>query len=112
MRRVNNQLISYATTCHAQCRAKRISSKQDDSALTVDRLLGDLVLCGTVNQVLALREEIGGFGELACAGMDLVDRKLGERSMALMAEQVMPKVNAALQQRGNAAQPYNAQPVA
>ncbi|MSQ87986.1 MAG: LLM class flavin-dependent oxidoreductase [Betaproteobacteria bacterium] len=75
-------------------------AEEEDAALTVDRLLEDLVLCGTVNQVvdqiLALREEIGDFGELVYAGMDFVDRKLAERSMELMATQVMPKVNAAL----------------
>jgi alkanesulfonate monooxygenase SsuD/methylene tetrahydromethanopterin reductase-like flavin-dependent oxidoreductase (luciferase family) len=76
------------------------SAEEDDSLLTVDRMLDDLVLCGTVNQVvdqiLALREQVGDFGELVYAGMDFVDRKLGERSMELMATQVMPKVNAAI----------------
>ena len=75
-------------------------AEEDDSLLTVDRMLDDLVLCGTVNQVvdqiLALREQVGDFGELVYAGMDFVDRKLGERSMELMATQVMPKVNAAI----------------
>ena len=77
-------------------------AEEDDAALTLERVLDDLVLCGTVNQVvdqvLALREEIGDFGELVYAGMDVVDRKLAERSMVLMAEQVMPRVNAALRQ--------------
>ena len=56
-----------------------------------------------VDQVLALREEIGDFGELVYAGMDFVDRKLGERSMQLMAEQVMPRVNEAIRARSAAA---------
>ena len=56
-----------------------------------------------VDQVLALREEIGDFGELVYAGMDFVDRKLGERSMQLMAEQVMPRVNEAIRGRSAAA---------
>jgi alkanesulfonate monooxygenase SsuD/methylene tetrahydromethanopterin reductase-like flavin-dependent oxidoreductase (luciferase family) len=73
---------------------------EDDSALTLERVLDDLVLCGTVDQVvdqvLALIELTGGFGELVYAGMDQVDPALSRRSMQLMAEQVMPRVNAAL----------------
>ena len=49
-----------------------------------------------VDQILALREEIGDFGELVYAGMDWVDPVLAKRSMQLMAEQVMPRVNAAI----------------
>ena len=49
-----------------------------------------------VDQILALREEIGDFGELVYAGMDWVDEGLTKRSMQLMAEQVMPRVNAAI----------------
>jgi hypothetical protein len=58
------------------------------------------VLKGTVNsvvdQILAMREEIGDFGELVYAGMDWVDPALGKRSMELMATEVMPRVNAAI----------------
>ena len=39
---------------------------------------------------------IGDFGELVYAGMDWVDPALGKRSMQLMAEEVMPRVNAAI----------------
>ena len=78
------------------------TADEDDSLLTEDRLLEDLVLKGTVNQVvdqiLALREEAGDFGEIVYAGMDLVDPQLGRRSMELMAHEVMPRVNAALGQ--------------
>ena len=49
-----------------------------------------------VDQILALLEEIGDFGELVYAGMDWVDPVLAKRSMQLMAEQVMPRVNAAI----------------
>ena len=59
-----------------------------------------LVLHGSVNKVvdkiLALREEIGDFGELVYAGMDWVDKDLSNRSMQLLAEEVMPRVNAAI----------------
>jgi hypothetical protein len=60
------------------------------------------VIAGTVNQVvdeiLALREYVGDFGTLYYACTDWVDPALGRRSMELMAEQVMPRVNAALGQ--------------
>jgi alkanesulfonate monooxygenase SsuD/methylene tetrahydromethanopterin reductase-like flavin-dependent oxidoreductase (luciferase family) len=73
---------------------------EDDSQVTLERLLDDLVITGTVNQVvdqiLALREQAGDFGEIVYAGMDLVDPQLGRRSMELMAHEVMPRVNAAI----------------
>lgn len=73
---------------------------EDDRHVTLDRLLDDLVITGTVDQVvdqiLALRESVGHFGEIVYAGMDLVDPKLGRRSMELMAHEVMPRVNQAL----------------
>jgi alkanesulfonate monooxygenase SsuD/methylene tetrahydromethanopterin reductase-like flavin-dependent oxidoreductase (luciferase family) len=73
---------------------------EDDSLVTLDRLIDDLVITGTVNevvdQILALREVAGDFGEIVYAGMDLVDPKLGRRSMELMAHEVMPRVNAAI----------------
>ncbi|HSN42126.1 MAG TPA: LLM class flavin-dependent oxidoreductase [Burkholderiales bacterium] len=73
---------------------------QDDRELTDDYLVDRLVLCGTVTQVvdqiLALREETGDFGELVYAGMDWVDPALARRSMELMAGEVMPRVNKAI----------------
>jgi alkanesulfonate monooxygenase SsuD/methylene tetrahydromethanopterin reductase-like flavin-dependent oxidoreductase (luciferase family) len=78
------------------------NEQEDDSAVTLERLLDRLVLCGTVNQVvdqiLALREEAGAFGELVYAGMDWVDPALARRSMDLMAEEVMPRVNRAIKE--------------
>ena len=77
--------------------------EQDDRELTDDYMVERLVICGSVNKVvddvLALREEIGDFGELVYAGMDWVDPALGKRSMELMANEVMPRVNAALGRR-------------
>ena len=74
--------------------------EEEDSFVTLDRLLDELVITGTVNEVvdkiLALREKIGPFGEIVYAGMDLVDPALGRRSMELMATEVMPRVNQAL----------------
>lgn len=73
---------------------------EPDENVTVDRILDDLVICGTVNnvvdQILAFREEVGDFGELVIAGMDWVDEDLTKRSLQLMAEEVMPKVNEAI----------------
>ena len=75
---------------------------EDDSAVTVERLVDELVLYGTVNkivdQILALREQAGDFGELVYAGMDWVDPALAKRSMELMANEVMPRVNRAIAQ--------------
>jgi alkanesulfonate monooxygenase SsuD/methylene tetrahydromethanopterin reductase-like flavin-dependent oxidoreductase (luciferase family) len=81
--------------------------EQPDDEVSIDKVLDRLVLHGTVNkvvdQILALREEIGDFGELVYAGMDWVDPALGRRSMQLMAEEVMPRVNAAIKKSAAAA---------
>ena len=59
-----------------------------------------LVIAGTVDsvveQLLAFREQIGDFGTLLYACHDWKDPALGKRSMQLMADQVMPRVNAAI----------------
>lgn len=74
--------------------------EQPDEEITHDFVMDHCVIYGTVNKVvdeiLKLREEIGDFGELVYAGMDWVDPALGKRSMQLMAEAVMPRVNAAI----------------
>jgi alkanesulfonate monooxygenase SsuD/methylene tetrahydromethanopterin reductase-like flavin-dependent oxidoreductase (luciferase family) len=79
-----------------------------DAAVTVDYLLDRLVICGSVNsvvdQILAFREAVGDFGTLLYTGHDWVDAKLSRRSMELMAEKVMPAVNAALGVPARAAQ--------
>jgi alkanesulfonate monooxygenase SsuD/methylene tetrahydromethanopterin reductase-like flavin-dependent oxidoreductase (luciferase family) len=77
-----------------------------DSAVTVEYVLDRLVICGGVNsvvdQLLAFRETTGDFGTLLYAGHDWVDPRLARRSMELMAEKVMPAVNAAIGQRAAA----------
>ncbi len=74
--------------------------EQLDDEVTHDFVMDRLVLFGSVNkvvdQILALREEIGDFGELVYGGMDWVDPTLARRSMQLLAEEVMPRVNAAI----------------
>jgi alkanesulfonate monooxygenase SsuD/methylene tetrahydromethanopterin reductase-like flavin-dependent oxidoreductase (luciferase family) len=86
-------------------RGKRLSvfkshKEQSDGEITLDYVLDNCMIHGSVNsvvdQLLALCEEIGDFGEIVYAGMDWVDPALGKRSMQLMAEQVMPRVNAAI----------------
>lgn len=78
----------------------KTSESQDDSELTEDYMVDNLVVCGSVNKVvdhiLALREKTGDFGEIVYAGMDWVDPKLAKRSMELMATKVMPAVNQAI----------------
>jgi alkanesulfonate monooxygenase SsuD/methylene tetrahydromethanopterin reductase-like flavin-dependent oxidoreductase (luciferase family) len=80
--------------------------EQPDDEITHDFVMNHCVIHGTVNKVvdeiLKMREEIGDFGELVYAGMDWVDEKLARRSMQLMAEEVMPRVNAAIGKRAAA----------
>ena len=74
-----------------------------DSAVTLERLLDELVICGSVpsvvEQILRLRERVGDFGEIVYANLDWVDERLARRSMELMATEVMPRVNAAIAAR-------------
>ena len=71
-----------------------------DAAITPEYVTDKLVLAGTVNsvvdQILAFREEIGDFGTLVYSCHDWIDPALSKRSMELMAERVMPLVNAAI----------------
>ena len=73
---------------------------QSDAEVTLDFVLERLCICGSVSkevdEILAFRERVGDFGELVYAGMDWVDPQLEKRSMQLMAEEVMPRVNAAI----------------
>lgn len=73
---------------------------QPEEEITLQQTLDTQVIAGSVNsvvaQILALREEIGPFGNLVYTGVDWADQALGRRSMELMATQVMPAVNDAL----------------
>lgn len=70
-----------------------------DDRLTLDFVVDSLVIAGdpqsVTDQILEFRDVTGDFGTLLYAGKDWEDRGLGIRSMELMAEQVMPAVNAA-----------------
>jgi|TARA_B110000503_G_scaffold120861_1_gene183902 alkanesulfonate monooxygenase SsuD/methylene tetrahydromethanopterin reductase-like flavin-dependent oxidoreductase (luciferase family) len=78
---------------------KADQSEPDDS-INADTVAPKLVIAGSVDsvvdQILALRDEVGDFGTLLYACHDWVDPAMGKRSMTLMAEQVMPRVNAAI----------------
>lgn len=67
-----------------------------DEDVTLERVLDALVITGTPEQVAdrisKLHDELGGFGELVYAGLDWVDPALARRSMELMAQSVLPKV--------------------
>ncbi len=71
----------------------KLHESEDDGAVTLERLLGELVLCGTVDkvvdQLLALRERSGDFGEIVYAGMDWVDPKLARASKIPFQEQFL-----------------------
>ncbi len=78
----------------------KASRDEPDEEITLDGVLSRLVIAGTpdsvAQQLVALHESIGPFGELVYAGMDWVDPDLARRSMELMTTEVMPKVEAAL----------------
>jgi alkanesulfonate monooxygenase SsuD/methylene tetrahydromethanopterin reductase-like flavin-dependent oxidoreductase (luciferase family) len=73
---------------------------QPDDEVTLDGICDQLIIRGSPNkvaeQILEFREQVGDFGTLLYAGKDWRDPKLAKRSMTLLAEKVMPKVNAAI----------------
>ncbi len=79
-----------------------------DDAVTLDYVMDQLVIWGTpdkvADEILAFRDEIGDFGTLLYAGKDWADRDLSRRSMVLLAEQVLPRVNDASGATAEAAQ--------
>jgi alkanesulfonate monooxygenase SsuD/methylene tetrahydromethanopterin reductase-like flavin-dependent oxidoreductase (luciferase family) len=99
-----NYYASLGTKLIKNGRAELFKTSRDmpDSAVTIDHICDNLIIAGSVNQVvdqiLAFREQVGDFGTLLYAGHDWADRELGRRSMVLMAEKVLPAVNAAIGQ--------------
>ncbi|MCJ8141815.1 LLM class flavin-dependent oxidoreductase [Ancylobacter sp. A5.8] len=91
---------SLATKLVGNGRANLFKHDQNapDSSVTVDSVLSDLVIWGTPDKVAdelaAFQDEIGEFGTLLYAGHDWADKQLAIRSLELMAEKVMPAVNA------------------
>jgi alkanesulfonate monooxygenase SsuD/methylene tetrahydromethanopterin reductase-like flavin-dependent oxidoreductase (luciferase family) len=66
-----------------------------DAATTVDAVKRGMIIAGSpgrvLDQLVALREEIGPFGTLLMAGHDWDRPTLWRRSMELLATQVMPR---------------------
>ena len=73
---------------------------QPEQEITLEQSLGTQVIAGTVDdvvdQILAMRELIGPFRTNVYTGAAWADEALGRRSLELMAEQVMPRLNDAL----------------
>ena len=71
---------------------------QPDDEVTLESICDRLIIWGTpesvADQILAFQAEVGDFGTLLYAGKDWRDRDLGRQSMILMAEKVLPRVNA------------------
>jgi alkanesulfonate monooxygenase SsuD/methylene tetrahydromethanopterin reductase-like flavin-dependent oxidoreductase (luciferase family) len=78
----------------------KLDQSEPDDSITPESVTNKLVIAGTVqsvvDQILAFRETTGPFGTLLYACHDWVDPALAKRSMQLMAEEVMPRINAAL----------------
>jgi alkanesulfonate monooxygenase SsuD/methylene tetrahydromethanopterin reductase-like flavin-dependent oxidoreductase (luciferase family) len=80
---------------------------QPDDEVTLESICDTLIIHGTpdsvADQLLAFQEETGPFGTLLYAGKDWTERDLGRQSMILMAEKVMPLVNAGMSSRSEVA---------
>jgi alkanesulfonate monooxygenase SsuD/methylene tetrahydromethanopterin reductase-like flavin-dependent oxidoreductase (luciferase family) len=76
---------------------------QPDHEVTLDSICDELIIYGSpdrvADEILKFRERVGDFGTLLYAGKDWRDPALAKRSMILMAEQVLPKINAAIGSR-------------
>ena len=70
-----------------------------DDSVNLDDICDRLIIHGTpdsvADQIIAFRDEVGPFGTMLYAGHDWRDPALARRSMVLMAEKVLPQVNAA-----------------
>ncbi len=81
----------------------KLDQGEPDASITAETVTPKLVIAGTVqgvvDQILAFREKVGPFGTLYYPCHDWVDPALARRSMQLMAEEVMPRVNAALKEK-------------
>src|SRR5438874_2917429 len=81
---------------------------QPDDEVTLESICDKLIIHGTpesvADQLLAFQEETGPFGTLIYAGKDWQDRELGRQSMIMMAEKVMPRVNASASSGSKAAE--------
>src|SRR4029078_84400 len=73
---------------------------QPDSEVTLDGICDELIIHGSpekvADEILKFRDKVGDFGTLLYAGKDWRDPKLAKRSMTLLGDKVMTKVNAAV----------------
>jgi alkanesulfonate monooxygenase SsuD/methylene tetrahydromethanopterin reductase-like flavin-dependent oxidoreductase (luciferase family) len=87
-------------TRHGRVELFKTHRDQPDHEVTLDNICKELIIHGTpdkvAEEILAFRDKVGDFGTLLYAGKDWRDRDLARRSMILLAEKVMPKVNAAI----------------
>jgi alkanesulfonate monooxygenase SsuD/methylene tetrahydromethanopterin reductase-like flavin-dependent oxidoreductase (luciferase family) len=94
-----NQLLTKMRK-HNRLNLFKADPSMPDDAVTLDYVCDRLIFWGTPDKVaddiLAFRDEVGDFGTLLYAGKDWADPHFGRRSMILAAEQVMPRVNAAI----------------
>jgi alkanesulfonate monooxygenase SsuD/methylene tetrahydromethanopterin reductase-like flavin-dependent oxidoreductase (luciferase family) len=69
-----------------------------DETVTVDMIKRGMIIAGSprtvLDQLVALRDEVGHFGTLLMAGHDWDQPKLWRRSMELLAREVMPALSA------------------
>jgi alkanesulfonate monooxygenase SsuD/methylene tetrahydromethanopterin reductase-like flavin-dependent oxidoreductase (luciferase family) len=96
-----NQLLTKLKRAK-RAEAFKTSREQSDDEISLDGICAELVIYGTpekvADEILAFRDKVGDFGTLLYAGKDWKDPALGRRSMTLLAEKVLPKVNAAVKQ--------------
>ena len=94
------QLIRKLVTGGGRSNLFKLHQSIPDEAVTPQYATERLVIAGTVDsvvdQLLAFRDKVGDFGTLLYACHDWIDPALGKRSMQLMAEEVMPRLNAAI----------------
>jgi alkanesulfonate monooxygenase SsuD/methylene tetrahydromethanopterin reductase-like flavin-dependent oxidoreductase (luciferase family) len=78
----------------------KMRREQADAEVTLDGICDALIIHGSpekvADEILRFRGEVGDFGTLLYAGKDWRDPALAKRSMVLMAEKVLPKINAAV----------------
>lgn len=74
--------------------------QMSDDELTSTWAIDNFVIAGSpqtvANKILAFRDEVGPFGTIAMVAHDWDDPAIHRRSMQLMAEQVMPRLNEAV----------------
>ena len=82
---------------HGRANLFKEDQNMADSDLKLEDICNKLILYGSADEVadkiLEFREEVGDFGTLLYAGHDWADVDLAKKSMELMAEKVMPKIN-------------------